>query len=193
MTIKPIETTPTPNYPDKYAEQIQKELTAARIRRWRSALVSGVLAATLVTGLSGCELERVIMGEMPVPTPSHIEYPTAGIAPMPTPYVLMGDPAPIPTPVEHDTDGTFTQQELEDMEAVDAMLGAIRVSADYLALSPEERAEVIITALEDLVAQGLVLEGSVKYNEGEKLVIYKYFCGISAGEMVEEIGLGGVK
>jgi len=81
----------------------------------------------------------------------------------------------------------FTQQELEDMETVRNALSNIRMSDTYLQLAPHQRAEVIIDKLTEFVAQGLVKDGSIRFNENENLVIFRHSSGVLAGEKVVEL------
>jgi len=87
MTVKPVENTPAPGYPDKYAEESRQALAVARPRRWVAAPVAAGLAVTVALGLSGCD------------------YATAGVPPIPMPetsvdYTTLGVPAIVPTQAE---------------------------------------------------------------------------------------------
>ena len=77
MTIKPVTTTPEPQYPDKYGEEIRQALKSAKPMRWlRAPLVAGLLTATVAFGASGCTQAPDIL--MPIKTLIGTEHITAG-------------------------------------------------------------------------------------------------------------------
>jgi len=97
MKIKPVLGTPTPNYPDKYDEEMRRILAAAKPRRWAGTPLVGALSVVIALGLSGC-----VPGDMggnaangppthPILTPGTTDdYPTLGV------------PVTIYTPSPHD-------------------------------------------------------------------------------------------
>ena len=55
MTIRPVEHSPAPEYPDKYDAALRRVLTAAKPRRWLGTpLAAGVLSAAITLSMSGC-------------------------------------------------------------------------------------------------------------------------------------------
>ena len=96
MIIKPVENTPVPGYPDKYAEETRKALAAARPQRWLAAPVAAGLAATVALGLSGCEQTDAggpATTTTQVTTTSGIPYSTEYY----TEYLIDGDVTTAPT------------------------------------------------------------------------------------------------
>ena len=98
MTVKPLETTPQPGYPDKYSVEAAKVIQTARPRRWLTVpLAGGVLTASILLGLSGCESVFVTDG-IPLQTPTSVGV-APGVTPTPPDFVIMGD-MPVPTPTQ---------------------------------------------------------------------------------------------
>lgn len=77
MKIKPIESTSTPKYPDKYNEEIRQVLMSTQPNRWLGTpLAAGVLSAAVALSLSGCTLGYTTDGApMPSP-PAPVEIPS---------------------------------------------------------------------------------------------------------------------
>ena len=153
MTIKPVITSPAPQYPDKYGDEIRRVLKSARPRRWIGApLVAGLLTATVAFGASGCAATsdilapfRALFGEPEYITsgdvqqiPTYPEYITMGeetLMPTYPEYVTMGTPMPtyaMPIPVFEFGEGT-------------GAIGCMSVSAPVF--MSEEEALAIISAV----------------------------------------------
>ena len=111
MTIKPVEHTPTPGYPDKYDEALKRALAKAKPHRWLGTpLTASVLSAAIALSASGCATRTAISsgsdsGNSPSPviTPFAIsESPLSISSPETTPpvtdtsgaldYVTLGEP-----------------------------------------------------------------------------------------------------
>ena len=72
MKIKPVDSIQTPQYPDKYHDDIRNTLKSARPCRWnRKPLVAGVLFAVVAMNLSGCGTEYTT-GGAPVQNPTDL-------------------------------------------------------------------------------------------------------------------------
>jgi len=84
----------------------------------------------------------------------------------------------------------FTQQELADMDTVDATLGAMRASAEYLEMSVRQRAATVLRILEEFAEQGLVKSDSIRYDDGGRMVTYRHSSGVLAGELLVELSRG---
>ena len=80
MDIEPVEATPRPEYPDKYAKETRQLLFAARPHRWAGApLLVGALSATVALGLGGCsELFNLSTGPTQTSIPIETHSPASG-------------------------------------------------------------------------------------------------------------------
>ena len=80
MDIEPVEATPRPEYPDKYAKETRHLLIAARPHRWAAApLLVGALSATVALGLGGCsELFNLSTGPTQTSIPSQTHSDASG-------------------------------------------------------------------------------------------------------------------
>ena len=98
MKIKPVTTTTTPKYPDKYDKNIKNILIKNKPNRWVGTPLVGLLSAAVTFSLSGCAGEELI--------PQGPETPGTAIttpAVRPTEYILMGD---VPGPYQEIFQGT---------------------------------------------------------------------------------------
>lgn len=72
----------------------------------------------------------------------------------------------------------LTEEELADIATVDAAIIALVESTEYRSASVEKRAALITDELNELVKQGLVIDGSVSYDETGRMVSYQYQSGV---------------
>ena len=72
----------------------------------------------------------------------------------------------------------FTDQELDDMQAVDDAISSIIDDMSFYSLSKDERKNIAEEKLNELVKQGLISD--VRFDE-QDLFMFKYKCGIEGG------------
>jgi len=124
MTVQPVEHTPVPGYPDKYAEESRQALAAARPRRWVTVPLAAGLAATVAIGLGGCEFATA---GVPAQTPMETET---------TDYAVMGESLPI---------AAGTKIPLFEYGNGTGSIGCVSVAAPVF-LSEEEAFAILSTA-----------------------------------------------
>ena len=73
----------------------------------------------------------------------------------------------------------FTEQELDDIEAVDNVIASMVDDASFYALDMSERKKIAEEKLNELLRQGLITK--LSYDEEEKLFAFEYKCGILGG------------
>lgn len=73
----------------------------------------------------------------------------------------------------------FTEQELNDIEAVDNVIASMVDDASFYALDMSERKKIAEEKLNELLRQGLITK--LSYDEEEKLFAFEYKCGILGG------------
>jgi len=101
MKVRPVESTPAPGYPDKYADETRKALAAARPQRWLAAPVAAGLAATVALGLSGCGKEEFVTAGDPTQIPTEVTL-VSGIpysTEYYTEYIIDGETTTAPTTI----------------------------------------------------------------------------------------------
>lgn len=73
----------------------------------------------------------------------------------------------------------FTEQELNDIEAVDNVIASMVGDTSFYALDMSERKKIAEEKLNELLRQGLITK--LSYDEEEKLFAFEYKCGILGG------------
>jgi len=134
MKIKPVIEATTPNYPDKYNENIKRILNASKPNRWIGTPLIGVLSAAVTLGLGGCADPRDSED-------NGANNPIAILTPSvtPTQHVLMGD---VPAPTNYQYQGTYIP--LFEFGEGTGSIACVAVTAP--AFMSEEEAFAIIAA-----------------------------------------------
>lgn len=73
----------------------------------------------------------------------------------------------------------FTEQELDDIEAVDNVVASMVDDTSFYDLDMSERKKIAEEKLNELLKQGLITR--LSYDEEEKLFAFEYKCGILGG------------
>ena len=81
---------------------------------------------------------------------------------------------------------SLTAAQAKQMQQADAAVTALTESADFAALSADERAAAARAQLETLVQQGLVQKGSIYTDEENGMVSFAYTCGALGGILLQD-------
>lgn len=73
----------------------------------------------------------------------------------------------------------FTEQELNDIEAVDNVVASMVDDVSFYALDMSERKKIADEKFNELLKQGLITR--LSYDEEENLYAFEYKCGIQGG------------
>ena len=79
------------------------------------------------------------------------------------------------------------EKEFKQIETVNVELDAIRTSSDYSDKAPEEKANIMMAALEKQAKAGNIIIDSIDLDETNHIITYYYTCGILGIEDVGEI------
>jgi len=138
MKIKPVTDAVTPNYPDKYNENIKRILTTSKPGRWIGTPLIGVLSAAVTLGLGGCaDPKESENGELNNP----IAILTPSITP--TMHVLMGD---VPAPTQYQFQGTYIP--LFEFGKGTGSIGCVAITAPVF-MSEEDAFAIIAAAFSE--------------------------------------------
>lgn len=80
----------------------------------------------------------------------------------------------------------LTMAQAEEMEQADAAITGLTDSAEYAAMSQEERQAAAAAQLEELAGQQLIQSDSIYYDEENGMYTFSYACGVWGGLTVAE-------
>lgn len=82
--------------------------------------------------------------------------------------------------------GELTIAQAQEMEQADQAITGLTESAEYAAMSQEERQAAAAAQLEELASQNLILSDSIYYDEENGMYSFSYTCGVWGGLTVAD-------